>query len=492
MKIEFPYIKDILPADEEVAYNLIESLYYRYLNNLGSTSLPFWLDKFSTNRQGTRICMALALEGIITTSVPKSNWAEVAINEAYLLAQYSREELDQMRRDTKLARYKPLEELPQSLIAGACRVSLPSGVKPSGIVRLGFAKCAQHTFSYDIALMVKYYDLVVANAAKSMRKLEEKLKRKLVIEQGYDYESTIKAVIDFIIAHDGTFTLGELTNDSRGRAIFQCLTTVFNPIASKYARALVKAPAVVVKDASELDDTYLFIAELVSGFDGDIDRKLANGKLYFANRTFPSFDLATESGVDDFFEHIWLERIYHDLEFYQLNPNHRFTTPIEVDFSSSNMVMIGLLLGHSDYVDHTQYMWQVDGLSKLHVKKAQTPYVFGSSASVVQLWKKAHLAYTADQVLRMRQEQASGKFAIANELKDIIINHCQPTATMKLHVLDEHYNVECNRYKYVGDTTKQYVVYDSTKDTMRVITHTSTHKVPDLKQFRRYFSTGLI
>jgi hypothetical protein len=184
--------------------------------------------------------------------------------------------------------------------------------------------------------------------------------------------------------------------------------------------------------------------------------------------------------------------LYEDLSAYITNKDHVWTTPIEVDFSSSNLVIIGLLLGHLDYIDPSSYMWQIDGLSKNHVKKAQTPYVFGSSASIPSLWKKNGLEFTTEQVLIMKKEQSIGKFAIANEFKDIIINHCHPKASMDITVGHETFTVTCNRFKNVGDTTKQYVVYDTPTEAFKIITHTDTHKVPDLDQFRRYFVTGLI
>ena len=485
MQIELPYIKDLGKQDEEVAYNMLNSLYHRYCHNLGSTSLPYWLDKFSSLREGTRVTMALAKYGMITTRVPKANWAEVSINQEYMLNNYTVDEISELRRITLLNKYKPVENPPSSAITGSCQVKLPSGVQPTGIVRSGFAKCSQHLFKYDIPMLQANYELVVASVIKSIKKMEEVLGYSLVVEDGIDYESISKEVLDYIIKADKSYSLGKLTNDSRGRAIYECLQKVFNPIANKYARALVITPEYSVTEA-DLNNAYLYIAELVSGFDGDIQRKLANGKRYYAEHTLPTVD------KDSAFESIWLQRLYAELDAYYADNSHKFTTPIELDFSASNMVIIGLLLGHSDYIDHTKYMWQIDGLSKLHVKYAQTPYVFGSSSPIAKLWAKNGVEFTNSQLLTMRKEQVHGRFAVANKLKDIIIKHAQPTESIVLHSMKEHYLVECNRYTYVGDTTKQYVVYDSVAKVMKIITHTTTNKIPDLKQFKRYFMTGLI
>jgi len=340
---------------------------------------------------------------------------------------------------------------------------------------------------------MKYRKEVMEFSVKAMTKLEEKLGYSLRIDGAYDYESIIRHVIVEIAQNqDREYVLGKLVNDSRGRAIYESLKTVFNPIANKMARALIVAPAVTVTDESILDDTYLFIAELVHGFVGDIDQKLELGKKAFLERSMAN----DGKDLDELFENIWLERLYADLEAWYADNTHQFTTPIEVDFSASNITIIGLLLGHTDYVDHTRYMWEINGLSKLHIKKAQTPYVFGSSAPITQLWKKAGLKWNTNQIKLMRHHQTHGKFAIANEFKDIIINHCTPKEVMQLHVgdekFDEKFRVECNRYKHVGDTTKQYVVLNTVEDKLNIIRHTTTHKVADLGQFKRYFVTGLV
>ena len=398
LKIEIPEIQGLNKEDKEVTYALVNSLVHRYLHNSGSTSLLYWLDKFSSQREGTIVTMALAKDGIIVTSVAKKNYAEVMINEDYLLQQYSKEELIELQRKTLLNKYKPVEEAPTSIIAGSCHVKLPNGVQVTGLSRFGFAKCSQHKFKYDINMLIDNYDRVTRSVTKSMKKMEEQLGYSLVNEEGLDYESISKLVVDYVIDSDKEYSLGKLTLDSRGRAIYKCLKKVFNPISNKYARSLVVTPGYRVDDKA-LNNIFLYIAELVSGFDGDIQHKLENGKRYYQEKRLPERD------DNDYFEVIWLQRLYKELDEYYANNKHMFTTPIELDFSASNMVIIGLLLGHSDYIDHTKYMWKVPGLTKKHVKFAQTPYVFGSSASVSELWRKNGVDYTPEQLLIMRREQ---------------------------------------------------------------------------------------
>ena len=487
MLVELPILKDFSDADYKVAEQLIRSLYFRLTNNLGPTSLPYYMDKFSSHLEANKLIYALAKDNVIKTSV-RYNYAEIELNRDYLLQDMSESELFEIIRENKLTNYAPItSDRVTSVIAGATRVKLSSGLTRSGLVRLGFAKAGTHPFKYDIPMLQKYYNEVVAYSVKAMVAMEAKLGRSLRHREFIDYESTIRATIDYIISSDNEFVLGELTIDSRGRAIYACLSTIFNPIANKCARALVKHAPTPIPDASYLDNAYLAIAELISGFNSDIDAKLVQGKEYFASRK-----LHADLSNDDIYENIWLERLYNDIEAYLVNTSHAFTTPIELDFSSSNMVIIGLLLGHSDYIDHTKYMWEIEGLSKLHVKKAQTPYVFGSRAPIPRLWKKAKLEFTLDQVQLMKYHQAHGKYVVANTLKDILVMHSHPTATMQLHVGNERFTVECNRHKYVGDTTKQYVVYDTSSGQFKIISHTSVVKVPDLPRFKTYFPTGLI
>ena len=490
LQLELPCLDNYLESDEDVTIELLNALFYRITYNMPSTSLVYWLDKYSDHKQGNRMILALATEGIIKTKIDY-NYAEIEMSKEWLLANYTQTELDELILSNKLNKYLPLTKS-KAKKAVANQAKLESGIKANGITRPGFAKAGHHTFKYDTDMMKKYRDEIVQFSIKAMVKMEEKLERSLRIPEGHDYGSIIEKAIDLIIANeDEEYILGQLIMDSRGRAIYETLKTIFNPISNKMARALVIAPKQRVL-APDIDNAYLFIAELYHGFNPDIPAKIEQGKECYANRSLLDLDTTTEHGLDDLFENIWLERLYAELDALNNNRLHQVTTPLEVDFSSSNMVLIGLLLGYNSYVDANHYMWEVEGLTKKHVKFAQTPYVFGSQASIKSLWSKNGLAYTAKQVDLMRYEQNQGKFSIANEFKDIIINHCNPTAVMQLQVGNERFTVECNRHKNVGDTTKNYVVLDTATGKFKLIQHTNTHKVPDLKQFKRYPVTGLI
>jgi hypothetical protein len=87
---------------------------------------------------------------------------------------------------------------------------------------------------------------------------------------------------------------------------------------------------------------------------------------------------------------------------------------------------------------------------------------------------------------------ADGPFGVANALKDFIINNASPKPSMEVTIWGETFNVSCNRYRNVGERTKAYKAWDSVQGKYNVILHTDTKKVPDLKQFKRYFMTLLV
>lgn len=490
LHLELPSLSNYLESDEDVTIQLLHALFHRVTYNMPSTSLVYWLDKYSSHVQGNRMILELAQQGVITTKIDY-NYAEISLSMEWLMSNHTKQELDELILANKLNKYLPLKiSKKRSLVAN--KAKLQSGIKANGLTRPGFAKAGHHEFKYDTTMMIKYRSEIIQFSIKAMAKMEEKLSRSLRLPEGYDYGSLIEKAIDIIIAEsDESYILGSLTLDSRGRAIYEALKTIFNPIANKMARALVVAPPERVL-APSVDNAYLFIAELYHGFVSDIPTKIQLGKDCYKERKLLDLDTTKEAGLDDLFENIWLERLYGELDSLHANRMHQVTTPLEVDFSSSNMAIIGLLLGYNKYVDSTKYMWDIKGLSKNHVKFAQTPYVFGSSASIKTLWSKNGLKFTAKQIDLMRYEQSKGRFAIANEFKDIIIKHSHPTPIMQLQVGTERFTVECNRHKNVGDSTKSYVVLNSAIRKFTIIQHTNTHKVPDLKQFRRYFVTGII
>jgi hypothetical protein len=159
----------------------------------------------------------------------------------------------------------------------------------------------------------------------------------------------------------------------------------------------------------------------------------------------------------------------------------------------------GILLGDKRLMEMTNVIgetledpWKLEGMSRMMLKKAATPMLYGSSQVCHQLWQSNNIEYTTDDIALYNKEMADGPFGVANTLKDFIINNASPKADMKVKIWDEEFDVSCNRYRNVGERTKAYKVWDSVDQQYNIVLHTDTKKVPDLQQFKRYFMTLLV
>ena len=270
---------------------------------------------------------------------------------------------------------------------------------------------------------------------------------------------------------------------------------------------------------------YLFIAELNGFKNGTPALKEAYGQQCYLQTKLHDLNYEVEDDRSEANENIWLQRLYDNLDaYYQLpellgnifkqrvlsgkqpfatleanaNPNYRWTCPVELDASASMLQYIGVLLNDRRLMSMTNLIgstlsdpWAFD-MPRQQFKDAATPRLYGSSRACHELWADNGHKYTLDQVRAFNNELASGPLGLADQFKEFIINNCTPTAVMQLHVFDEQFTVECNRYRNVGEQTLRYDIYDTETRSIRRIHHTTTKRVPDLQQFRRYFVTGLI
>ena len=136
--------------------------------------------------------------------------------------------------------------------------------------------------------------------------------------------------------------------------------------------------------------------------------------------------------------------------------------------------------------------WNFKGIPRTMFKWAATPALYGSSKACYELWKDKGCAYTLEQVQLFTQEITTGPLGVANMLKEFIINNCKPAELMLVQIFKETLSIECNRYRQVGEKTVKYDIFDTATYTIRRIHHTTTRKVADLEQFRRYFVTLLV
>lgn len=270
---------------------------------------------------------------------------------------------------------------------------------------------------------------------------------------------------------------------------------------------------------------YLFIAELNGYKSGTPYGKLKFGKECYLTSKLHELDLSTEEGRKELHENIWLERLYVDLDAYynlgltsnvykvriingklpfswlidRASTTHKWTVPIELDASASMLGYLGALLGDERLLTMTNCHgseltdpWQVEGIPRKQFKEAATPMLYGSSKPCHELWQDRKHKYTIEQVQAFNKELAAGALGLANSFKEFLITNVKPSAVMNVQIWDSNFTVECNRYRNVGEETRLYSIYDTDNKAIRRIHHTTTKKVPDLEQFRRYFPTLLV
>ncbi len=432
----------------------------------------------------------------------------MSLVETKLIDYLDKDDLIAIRRDMKFADYRMVND---TTIHSGKKTRQNGTTHATGLIRNGFAKSGTAAFKYDTATLHKYYDAIIANTTKGMAKIAiDMAKRgKFLVEDGADYTSISKEIIDFhMYSADEQFTLGANYNDSRGRAISSSLARIFNPIGFKDARALlIQVPAISVLPEEVIDTkfaVYLFIAELLGIKEADSeDAKASFGYESYVARTLPELDLSIEHDRKELHELIWLERLYAELDALNAHTDtstFKWTVPIELDFGASMLQIEGALLNDFNLLSITNAIagpitdpWKVEKLTRPMVKFASTPYLYGSSSPVRELWTKNKIkAYTAEQVGIMNYELNSGKYALANQFKNLIIDNVQPQEHMTVTVWNDTFSIACNRYRRVGDYTKRYPIYSTDSQSVEAIAHTHTSSVPDLNQFRRYFATLIV
>ena len=267
----------------------------------------------------------------------------------------------------------------------------------------------------------------------------------------------------------------------------------------------------------------LFIAELNGFKQGTVSDKVAFGETCYFSGTLHELDYSKESDRSDAHENIWLNRLYDELDnYYQLgltinlrkkqalegnkdavfgNPSttYQWTVPLELDASASMLQMIGVLLNDERLCDMTNVIgnelhdpWNFEGIPRTQFKHAATPMLYGSSRACHELWQDKKHDYTIDQVKLFNTELASGALGLANQFKEFIISNVKPKEQMTVKINGEEFTIECNRFRNVGEKTARYDIYDSITKSIRRVAHTTTRRVADLDQFRRYFVTLLI
>lgn len=272
---------------------------------------------------------------------------------------------------------------------------------------------------------------------------------------------------------------------------------------------------------SECDAVFLFIAELNGSFtpgSGNKELKINCGQLDYIHHRHPKLDLTKEDDRKDLHESMWLERLYNELDKYfgitggaeyerrlavdsewYKPTSYKWTVPIECDAGASMLQYIGILLNDRRLMEMTNLIgdtlqdpWKLEGMDRTMLKVAATPMLYGSAKSCWELWQSHKIEYTKAEIELYQKEMAEGPYGIANLFKEFIINNCNPRPSMDVVIGDATFNVQCNRFRNIGEKTSAYKIWDSIDRQYNVVLHTDTKRVPDLEQFRRYFVTLLV
>ena len=203
---------------------------------------------------------------------------------------------------------------------------------------------------------------------------------------------------------------------------------------------------------TEVEATMLFIAELTGSFvagSGNKEDKIKCGEQDYREGNVHVLDLSTEDGRKDLHENMWLERLYNELDLYfdifvgdkQLRAialnvgtyreaGFKWSVPLELDASASLLQYMGVLLNDKRLMEMTNVIgdtledpWKLEGMSRLMLKTAATPMLYGSSQTPSDLWRKAKLEFTAADIELYGKEMANGPFGLVNMFKDFIINN---------------------------------------------------------------------
>lgn len=271
---------------------------------------------------------------------------------------------------------------------------------------------------------------------------------------------------------------------------------------------------------TECDAVFLFIAELTGSFvagSGTKEDKTKCGQQDYINSNFLDLDLSSEDDRKDMHENMWLERLYSELDEYFEIPGqkmarylaidlgkyrpdtYKWTVPLELDASASLLQYMGILLNDRRLMEMTNVIgdtledpWKLKGMSRRTLKTAATPMLYGSAKSCTDLWKAAKIKFTDKHTKLYNKEMSDGPFGLVNQFKDFLISSCNPKASMEVEIGTDEFGISCNRFRFVGEKTKAYKIWDSNDQTYNMVLHTDTKKVPDLEEFRRFFVTLLI
>ena len=280
--------------DSTEVRQIVQALEASWTAGSNSLSTPYWAQKVGHKLLNNFIYALVKADWLTSRANAKQKWGEFSLNQDMLDNYLTIEEQTAFRTKARTHKYKMrciTERSDDNL------VKTPSGVKPTGLRRPGFAKCVTQQFKLDTHYISKYYNAVQANLVKSITKMAEKYPDIECDPAHYGIIS--KELLDYYLFNpDNSYTCEKNISDSRGRAIYQTLKRVFNPISSKDARSMLianESKLISLADTRALDEIYLFIAELTGSNASSWNDKIVSGKLAYEAKTLHTLRLTTDT-----------------------------------------------------------------------------------------------------------------------------------------------------------------------------------------------------
>lgn len=463
---------------KELINKYTNQIFSDYLRNK-NTCLITWLRKFNNLQLFNQVNSLLLDNNYVVIEITNKNtFATVAMNEAKVLSIITEQELKEIIFKYKFKKYRLNKNHNKTVNI----TKTVNGYKDTGLVRHGFMYASNTEFQYDTKAIKKYLPYIAKKLTKDLT----------LSTLEVSYQDMINELLVYMSNKNNTYTLGRNVSDSRGRSIFQCTKKIFNPISVKEARACVKYKPITLTEEG-LNNIYAFIAELHGEkcLGGTFNDKINKGKELYDNNILPTIN----NNLSNLHEVIWLDRLYANLNSYN---GYNWTVPIELDATASMLQIIGALTNNHEYLKGTNVIgntysdiWHVEGIARTQVKEAMIPLLYGSSASIIDLWENAKITYDREQYNNMYKALKEGKFKCANEFKDYIIGNVKTKPNMSIIINNELFDISCNKFTDVP--TFKTVKIKAVKGTQGYKEYRyKKYITPDLESFKRYFMTLLI
>lgn len=485
-------------ADLNNNQQLLNALEWHWVNNQ-PLSTPYWAEKLGHETLDKFIYAMSEAGWVISKANARAKWGEFHLNQAMIDKHIDRATQLAYRTKVKVAKYKMRYK--ENLVDNLTRT--PLGVRDTGLKRAGMSKSANQPFKLEVSMLAKYYDAISLNLTKSMDKVMAKWPS--VKEDSANYATISRELLDYYIFHpEEEYNMEGNISDSRGRAIYNGLRRIGNPISNKDFRACLIVPRgriITSTDTQAKADIYRFIAEIAGVKSKSWSAKYLAGKVAYLHKTLHDLDLSTELGRKHLHENIWLERIYAKLDTLETNGSVYWDIPIEIDATMSLAQIVGVLLNDWRLLDKTNVIdgsdlkdaWTIPGVPRDSAKAVGTPRFYGSSASAHKLLTKKKAKFTKDHIRTLNKEFHSGAFGAIIAFKDFLIRHSDvQTPVINMAIWDDKFEVDVNKFRPVGAQVNAYSFWDTKTKRQVVFLNHSVQTVPDYDRFRLYYPTGLI